>query len=62
MWSILGAVLVTGAVLLSSGKKILDNLPPNHPVKARYLSCFYTEDSQSQGPAVEMEENTKLAS
>ena len=68
MWSIIGAILVTGAVLLSSGKKIVDHLPPHHPVKARYLSFCYREDSQEsqgQGPSVEMEEmeeKRKLAS
>ena len=62
MWSIIGAVLVTGAVLVSSGKKIVDNLPPHHPVKAKYLSCCYTEDSPSQGPGLEMEEKKKLTS
>ena len=63
MWSIIGAVLVTGAVMVSSGKKIVDNLPPHHPVKARYLSCCYKIDnSQSQGPEEQVEENIKLAS
>ena len=46
MWSIVGASLVAGAVLISSAKKIVDSLPENHVMKTTYLKCFYTKDSQ----------------
>ena len=42
VWSILGACLVTVAVMVSSAKKIIDGLSPSHPVKTKYLSCFYS--------------------
>ena len=46
MWSIVGASLVAGAVLVSSAKKIVDGLPEDHVMKTTYLRCFYTKDSQ----------------
>ena len=46
MWSIVGASLVAGAVLVSSAKKIVDGLPEDHVMKTSYLRCFYSKDSQ----------------
>jgi len=40
-WSIIGACIVSSTVLISSAKKIVDNLPEDHPVKLKYLSCCY---------------------
>jgi len=44
MWSIIGAVIVSLTVLLSSAKKVVDNLPEDHAVKTKYLSWFYKEN------------------
>jgi len=43
LWSIVGALLVTAAVLVSSAKKIVDGLSPSHSLKTKYLKCFYTQ-------------------
>ena len=43
MWSIVGASLVAGAVMVSSAKKIVDGLPEDHVMKTTYLRCFYTK-------------------
>ena len=45
VWSIVGASLVAGAVLISSAKKIVDSLPEDHVMKTTYLQCFYTKYS-----------------
>jgi len=41
MWSIIGAVIVSLTVLMSSAKKVVDNLPEDHQIKTKYLSCCF---------------------
>lgn len=48
VWSVAGAVIVTMAVLLSSIKKIVDNLPTDHIIKIKYLSCLYKQGSNDE--------------
>jgi len=48
IWSIVGASLVSVAVLISSGKKIVDNLPEDHNIKKKYLSCLYKKNDQQE--------------
>ena len=59
LWSIVGASLVSSAVLISSAKKIVDSLPEDHVMKTRYLQCFYRKDSSqdSEKEVGEEEEN-----
>ena len=59
MWSIVGASLVSSAVLISSAKKIVDSLPEDHVMKTNYLRCFYRKDSSqdSEKEVGEEEEN-----
>ena len=59
LWSIVGASLVSSAVLISSTKKIVDSLPEDHVMKTRYLQCFYRKDSSqdSEKEVGEEEEN-----
>ena len=44
MWSIIGAIIVSLTVLMSSTKKIVDNLPEDHQIKTKYLRWFYKND------------------
>lgn len=48
VWSIIGALLVSSAVLISSVRKIVDNLPEDHPVKSKYLGCIYKKNNQEE--------------
>ena len=48
MWSIIGAVIVSLTVLLSSAKKVVDNLPEDHAIKTKYLSWFYKENRSEE--------------
>ena len=43
VWSVVGALLVSAAVLVSSGKKVVDGLPADHKIKTQYLPCLYKE-------------------
>eukprot|EP00090_Calanus_glacialis_P012853 TRINITY_DN21480_c0_g1_i2.p1 TRINITY_DN21480_c0_g1~~TRINITY_DN21480_c0_g1_i2.p1 ORF type:complete len:347 (-),score=48.63 TRINITY_DN21480_c0_g1_i2:38-1078(-) len=48
MWSIIGASLVSLTVLISSTKKIIDNLPEEHTIKHKYLACFYKKKTPDE--------------
>jgi len=60
VWSVVGALLVSAAVLVSSGKKVVDGLPADHRIKTQFLPCLYREspvkpaEDDSPGPAEQL--------
>ena len=51
-----GAVIVTFTVLVSSAKKIVDNLPENHHIKQKYLGYFYKTERSTDFDDVNLEQ------
>lgn len=46
LFSILGATLIGLVVFMSGGKKIIDALPQEHPIKAKYLHRYYGQPQE----------------
>lgn len=46
--SVVGAILVSIAVFISGGSKLVDNLPADHVVKTKYLSVFYSQTESEE--------------